>query len=76
MSISGTAFDCWTQTENALEKAKHVATLMGCPTLNIKEMVRCLRYRPANAMVESTREFMVNVFLYISNDKYCVLYCR
>ncbi|XP_076182913.1 carboxylic ester hydrolase-like [Ptiloglossa arizonensis] len=58
ISISGTAFDCWAQTENMLEKSKHVATLMGCPTGNIKEMVRCLRYRPSRSMVETTHEFM------------------
>ena len=58
LSISGTAFNCWTQTENSLEKAKHLAALMGCPTVNRKEMVRCLRYRPSKPMVESTREFM------------------
>ncbi|XP_076233131.1 juvenile hormone esterase [Calliopsis andreniformis] len=58
MSISGTALNCWTQTENSLEKAKHVAALMGCPTINRKEMVRCLRYRPAMPLVESTSEFM------------------
>ncbi|XP_076627824.1 juvenile hormone esterase [Colletes latitarsis] len=58
ISFSGTAFDCWTQTENMLEKTKHVATLMGCPTGNLKEMVRCLRYRPPRAMVQSAHEFL------------------
>ncbi|XP_053988697.1 carboxylic ester hydrolase-like isoform X2 [Hylaeus volcanicus] len=58
ISISGTTFDCWTQAENMLEKSKRVAALMGCPTGNTREMVRCLRYRPPTAMVESTSEFM------------------
>nr|XP_033331231.1 venom carboxylesterase-6-like [Megalopta genalis] len=58
ISVSGTAFSCWTQTENALEKAKKVATLMGCPTANKREMIRCLRFRPSRALVESAQEFM------------------
>ncbi|XP_031840747.1 juvenile hormone esterase [Nomia melanderi] len=58
ISASGTAFNCWTQTENPLEKAKQLATLMGCPIGNRKEMVRCLRYRPSQALIEATREFM------------------
>ncbi|XP_078045163.1 juvenile hormone esterase [Augochlora pura] len=58
ISVSGTAFSCWTQTENALEKAKKVAALMGCPTANKREMVRCLRFRPSRALVQSAQEFM------------------
>ncbi|KZC10653.1 Venom carboxylesterase-6 [Dufourea novaeangliae] len=58
ISVSGTAFDCWTQTENPLEKAKQVAALMGCSTINRKEMVRCLRYRPSRPLVDSAHEFM------------------
>lgn len=69
ISISGTAFNCWTQTENSLEKAKQVGALMGCPTRNIKEMIRCLRYRPARAVVETLADFMV--YLY---GRYMVLY--
>ncbi|XP_077272626.1 venom carboxylesterase-6-like [Temnothorax americanus] len=58
ISFSGTAFDCWTQTENALEKAKKLGALMGCPTISSREMIRCLRYRPARAIVQATSEFM------------------
>ncbi|CAK9823159.1 Venom carboxylesterase-6 [Anthophora retusa] len=58
ISISGTAFDCWTQTENSLEKAKKLGVLMGCPTNNIKNMVHCLRYRPGRTLVQSLSQFM------------------
>ncbi|KAG6796126.1 juvenile hormone esterase precursor [Apis mellifera caucasica] len=58
ISISGTALNCWTQTENSLEKAKQVGAFMGCPTRNVKEMIRCLRYRPARAIVETLANFM------------------
>lgn len=58
ISVSGTSFSCWTQTENALEKAQKVAALMGCPTANKREMIRCLRFRPSRALIASTEEFM------------------
>ncbi|XP_011707089.1 PREDICTED: venom carboxylesterase-6-like, partial [Wasmannia auropunctata] len=58
ISFSGTTFNCWTQTENSLEKAKKLSALMGCPTTSSREMIRCLRYRPARAMVQATSEFM------------------
>ncbi|XP_066589450.1 venom carboxylesterase-6-like [Prorops nasuta] len=58
ISLSGTALDCWTQTENSLEKAKKLASLMGCSTINNKEMIRCLRYRPARTVSMATVEFM------------------
>lgn len=57
ISISGTAFDCWAQTEKSLEKAKKLATIMGCPTSSTRDMIQCLRYRPARALVEATKEF-------------------
>ncbi|OAD61357.1 Venom carboxylesterase-6 [Eufriesea mexicana] len=58
ISISGTAFDCWTQTENSLEKAKQLGVLMGCLTGSTREMVRCLRYRPARTMVQALEKFL------------------
>ncbi|XP_046828969.1 venom carboxylesterase-6-like [Vespa crabro] len=57
ISISGTAFDCWTQTENSLEKAKKLGAIVGCPTNNTRDMVHCLRYRPGKTLVHATREF-------------------
>ncbi|XP_017882448.1 venom carboxylesterase-6-like [Ceratina calcarata] len=58
ISISGTALNCWTQTENSLEKAKQLGAFMGCPTGSIRDMVRCLRYRPGKALVEAVGKFM------------------
>ncbi|XP_012275036.1 venom carboxylesterase-6 [Orussus abietinus] len=58
ISFSGTSFTCWAQTENSAEKAKKLGALMGCPTSTTKEMVRCLRYRPAQSIVEAEKEFM------------------
>lgn len=59
ISVSGTAFDCWTQAENSTQKAKQLGALMGCPTNNVRDMVRCLRYRPGRVMVQALGEFMV-----------------
>ncbi|XP_014477484.1 PREDICTED: venom carboxylesterase-6-like [Dinoponera quadriceps] len=58
ISISGTAFLCWTQTENASEKAKKMGALMGCSTTNTRDMIDCLRQRPAHVIVEDASEFM------------------
>ncbi|XP_011259279.2 venom carboxylesterase-6 [Camponotus floridanus] len=58
MSFSGTAFDCWAQTESSLEKTKKLSSLMGCPTTTSRDMIDCLRYRPARDIVQATSEFM------------------
>ncbi|XP_011157167.1 venom carboxylesterase-6 [Solenopsis invicta] len=58
ISFSGTAFDCWAQTENSFEKAKKLSDLMGCPTTTSRAMIRCMRYRPARAIVRAVGEFM------------------
>lgn len=59
ISISGTALDCWTQARNSLEKTKKLAALMGCPTISTREMVQCLKFRPARAMVQAVKEYQV-----------------
>ncbi|XP_076285599.1 carboxylic ester hydrolase-like isoform X2 [Lasioglossum baleicum] len=57
ISVSGTSFNSWPQTENALGKAQEVAALMGCPTANKMEMIHCLRFQPSRSLVASTKEF-------------------
>lgn len=59
VSMSGTALNCWSQTENALEKAKKLATLLGCPTNSTETLVNCLRYRPARSVIDAVDNFMV-----------------
>ncbi|XP_058800337.1 carboxylic ester hydrolase-like [Phymastichus coffea] len=58
ISFSGTSLLCWAQTEKSLEKAKKLGAIMGCPTDNIKDMIECLRNRPAKPLVQATSEFM------------------
>ncbi|GAB1859693.1 Carboxylic ester hydrolase [Camponotus japonicus] len=62
MSYSGTAFDGWTHAKNSLEKTQKLSALMGCPTTTSKDMIDCLRYRPARDIVQATSAFMY--FLY------------
>lgn len=59
ISLSGTALDCWTQTENSEEKTKKLADILGCPTHNNDRMIKCLMTRPAKSIVQLLRKFMV-----------------
>ncbi|XP_046744723.1 venom carboxylesterase-6-like [Diprion similis] len=58
MSISGTALDCWAQAEGSLEKAKKLATIVGCPSNGVRDMVDCLRTRPARLITQAIGDFM------------------
>ncbi|XP_025161106.1 venom carboxylesterase-6-like [Harpegnathos saltator] len=58
ISVSGTALNCWAQAENSLGKAKKLGALLKCSTDNTKDMVDCLRTRPARAIVDAAGEFM------------------
>ncbi|XP_046744721.1 venom carboxylesterase-6-like [Diprion similis] len=57
MSISGTALNCWTQTEAALYKAKKLSAIVGCPYENVKSMVDCLKTRDAHEIVKASGTF-------------------
>ncbi|XP_014220888.1 venom carboxylesterase-6-like [Trichogramma pretiosum] len=58
MSFSGTAFDCWTQTENSREKAFRVADLVNCPNHEPQEMMRCMKSLRAESLVGVEPNFM------------------
>ncbi|EFN71638.1 Esterase FE4 [Camponotus floridanus] len=62
ISFSGTAFDCWAQTEGSLEKTKKLSALMRCPTTTSRDMIDCLRRRPARNIVQATSKFMTFYF--------------
>ncbi|XP_046744930.1 venom carboxylesterase-6-like [Diprion similis] len=57
MSISGTALDCWCQTEASLEKARKVASIVGCPTSEVRSMVDCLKTQPADQIAVTLTQF-------------------
>ena len=61
MSFSGTALDCWTQTENSRGKAVRLAELVNCPTSDVRKMIECMKERPAQDLVNAQGEFMVGI---------------
>lgn len=58
---SGSAYVHWAYAENVTEKTNRVAEILGCPTSNSEEIVKCLRSRPGKKIAECGHEFMVTV---------------
>ncbi|XP_072949540.1 venom carboxylesterase-6-like isoform X2 [Epargyreus clarus] len=58
MLFSGVALSSWAIALKPREKAEALASIMGCPTTKTREMVDCLRYRPAEAMVYAQIEML------------------
>ncbi|KAJ8722284.1 hypothetical protein PYW08_004686 [Mythimna loreyi] len=56
IAFSGSALAEWTHSMKPAEKAKALATIVGCPTTTSKEMVDCLKYRPAEVVVNAQIE--------------------
>ncbi|XP_046744724.1 venom carboxylesterase-6-like [Diprion similis] len=57
MSITGTALFPWAQTEASLEKAKALAVSLGCPSVDVETMVKCLKNQTADDIAVATRAF-------------------
>ncbi|GFG40741.1 hypothetical protein Cfor_06019 [Coptotermes formosanus] len=57
ISQSGTALCPWTQMENGRGKATKLAQELGCNTQTSRELVDCLRHRPAKMIVEKVTIF-------------------
>ncbi|KAH9632931.1 hypothetical protein HF086_002753 [Spodoptera exigua] len=53
IAFSGSALTEWTHSIKPAEKAKALSSIVGCPTNNNKEMMDCLKYRPAEAIVNA-----------------------
>ncbi|XP_014360335.2 venom carboxylesterase-6 [Papilio machaon] len=65
IAFSGSAFASWTHAVKPAQKARSLAAAVGCPTTNTKEMADCLRYRPAEVVVNGQVdmfEWKVNLF--------------
>ncbi|XP_046425204.1 venom carboxylesterase-6-like [Neodiprion fabricii] len=62
ISLSGTALNCWAQTEGSLMKAKKLASIVGCPSRDVQDMVECLKIRPGYQIVQAVGEFMPWLF--------------
>ncbi|KAL0882899.1 hypothetical protein ABMA27_016408 [Loxostege sticticalis] len=56
IAFSGSAFASWTHAVKPAQKAKALAAIVGCPTTTSREMVDCLRYRPAEVLVNAQIE--------------------
>ncbi|VEN35022.1 unnamed protein product, partial [Callosobruchus maculatus] len=54
MSMSGSALNPWALRLNPLENAKRLAESLGCETDDTKQMVGCLKSRPASQIVAHT----------------------
>ncbi|XP_047107326.1 venom carboxylesterase-6-like [Schistocerca piceifrons] len=59
MSFSGSALVPWAIAEGQREKADKLASLVGCKTHSSKEILECLRTRPARQLVEMTQHFQM-----------------
>ncbi|KAF2900142.1 hypothetical protein ILUMI_06060 [Ignelater luminosus] len=57
ISTSGTALCPWTFQERPLEKTKLLAAAVGCNQQSTKDLIDCLRNRPARQIVENVRLF-------------------
>ncbi|XP_052753164.1 venom carboxylesterase-6-like [Galleria mellonella] len=58
IAFSGAAFNSWTHAVKPLQKAKALAAIVGCPTTNNRELIDCLKYRPAEVIVNAQIEMM------------------
>ncbi|KAM3957563.1 carboxyl/cholinesterase 7 [Aphomia sociella] len=58
IAFSGSAFASWTHAVKPLQKAKTLASIVGCPTTTNREMVDCLKYRPAEVIVNAQVEML------------------
>ncbi|CAH2048810.1 unnamed protein product, partial [Iphiclides podalirius] len=56
IAFSGSAFASWTHSVKPAEKARSLAAIVGCPTTSNKEMADCLKYRPAEVIVNGQAE--------------------
>ncbi|CAH2238152.1 jg22080 [Pararge aegeria aegeria] len=56
IAFSGSAFSSWTHSIKPVQKAKELASLVGCATTNSCDMAECLRSRPGEMIVNAQIE--------------------
>ncbi|XP_028159631.1 venom carboxylesterase-6-like isoform X2 [Ostrinia furnacalis] len=56
IAFSGSAFMSWAHAVKPVQKAKTLAGIVGCPSTTTREMVDCLKYRPAEMLVNAQIE--------------------
>ncbi|XP_066996622.2 venom carboxylesterase-6 [Anabrus simplex] len=57
MSFSGSALLCWAQAEALRNKAFKLGDLVGCNHQSSRDLVECLRHRPARLLVQQFEHF-------------------
>ncbi|XP_023312098.1 esterase FE4-like [Anoplophora glabripennis] len=57
MSQSGTALAPWVTKKNALQRARKLAVLVGCPDSPLEELKKCLKQRPAEDLLNQLKYF-------------------
>ncbi|CAH1394562.1 unnamed protein product [Nezara viridula] len=55
---SGSSLNPWSFAHNVKEKSLFVARELGCPEVDSLSMIKCLRQRPAEKIVHSTKYFV------------------
>lgn len=58
ISLSGTALPPWTLPQKNTEKSIRLSALVGCPINSTRDMVKCLRKRPAHQLVHAMTNFL------------------
>ncbi|CAH1394565.1 unnamed protein product [Nezara viridula] len=56
--VSGSSLSPWGVAENVREKSFVVARELGCPDVDSLSMIKCLRRRPAEHIVQTTNNFL------------------
>ncbi|XP_049937818.1 venom carboxylesterase-6-like isoform X1 [Schistocerca serialis cubense] len=59
MSFSGSSLVPWAITEGSREKSDKLVSLVGCEAAAHKDILKCLKSRPARQLVEMTKHFQV-----------------
>lgn len=64
--MSGSALCPWAQMEKGREKAEALGHSLGCNTQTSRELIDCLRHRPARMIVQQVPTFYVSkpIFTY------------
>lgn len=55
ISMSGSAFCPWVLTENASQRAKQLASSVGCKTKDSRKMIKCLKQRPGRKILSQIK---------------------
>lgn len=58
---SGTMLNPWVLTEKSSEKAKKLASILGCPTESNAELLSCLKGRSGVQIVGAVQYFLVSI---------------